>query len=191
MRKIGVLVLGTYRSGTSALAGVLHNLGFNADPKTNGPDQFNSTGSFVDKYLEFVGPAFTWNDYFIARNAHENWTCKSHAFIFRPDLLTGYKNNFPADREPWLFVTDRTPDNSHESFNTVSGRAIPKEFFQQQKQFCLSAYTEWTGRKELISFQSLITDTEYTVKHICDILGAPYSAEAHAFVSANLSQFGV
>lgn len=48
MPKQGVLVLGTYRSGTSAITGVLHHLGFdtNAKPAVDDNPIMNPAGSF-------------------------------------------------------------------------------------------------------------------------------------------------
>ena len=48
MRKIGVLILGTYRSGTSVTAVVMHHLGFDTNSKQAEEEnsKFNPTGSF-------------------------------------------------------------------------------------------------------------------------------------------------
>ena len=112
MAKQGVLVLGTYRSGTSAIAGVLHHLGFDTNAKSLADDNpvMNPAGSFADKY--FTSPErVNFEEYFLSRNTHDLWACKSHIF-FQNNLIADYKSHFPADRESWLLVTERQPQSS-------------------------------------------------------------------------------
>lgn len=190
MRKIGILILGTYRSGTSALTGVLHHLGFNSgyDGKIEEGIIFSPTGSYNDDYFSKFGTFVNWMDYYASKNKYEKWICKHH-ILLQHDLAKQFSENFPTDREKWLIMTDRKIENSIESMRnkTNSDYTIG---IKNQKQICNNIYNSWDGQKLIVNFRDLINDTENTVKNLCTNLQVEYTPVAIEIVNKELSKFG-
>lgn len=191
MRKIGVLILGTYRSGTSVTAGVMHHLGFdtNSKPAEEENSKFNPTGSFSDKYFH-IPVKIDFQEYFLIKNKFDLWSCKSHLF-FQNNLIEDYKKNFPEDRESWLIVTDRQTQNSIDSFTSVSGGRDLSSEINKQKKICQETYDSWDNDKKIIvNFNELKNNTFETIKNICSTLNINFVEAAQNHVQANLSNFG-
>lgn len=189
MAKQGVLVLGTYRSGTSAIAGVLHHLGFdtNAKPLADDNPVMNPAGSFADKY--FTSPErVNFEEYFLSRNTHDLWACKSHIF-FQNNLIADYKSHFPADRESWLLVTERQPQSSIDSFKAISTYDFT-DVILKQKQIIQETYDGWGAKRIIVNFNELKVNPLETVQNICSQLGVAFVEAAQNHIQANLSKFG-
>ena len=189
MRKIGVLILGTYRSGTSALTGVMHHLGFdtNAKPLVDDNPVMNPTGSFADKY--FTTPErVNFEEYFLSRNKHYLWACKSHIFFIN-NLIEDYKNHFPEDRESWLLITERRPQSSIDSFKNISNYDFT-DVILKQKQIVQETYDRWDDKKITVNFYELKVNPFETIQKICSQLGVAFSEAAHNHIQAYLSKFG-
>jgi hypothetical protein len=187
--KQGVLILGTYRSGTSAIAGVLHHLGFdsNARPLADDNLAMNPLGSYLDKY--FTTPdRVDFNEYFEIKNSHDLWVCKNHIF-FQNNLISKYKEHFPVDRESWLLITEREPQTSIDSFRALSAYDFTDTILRQ-KQIIQDTYAAWDSKKIVVNFNELKANPYLTVKKICDRLGATFVEAAAQHIQADLSKFG-
>lgn len=189
MRKIGVLVLGTYRSGTSALTGVLHGLGFNSNytPKQN-DFQFSPTGSYNDNYFETKLLDVNWNEFFALKSQSAKW-CSKHHILLQNNLALEFHNNFPEDTEKWLIVTDRNFENAVKSFNEKSTGNYATAI-QNHIDVCNDLYSKWTGQKTKINFFDLIQNTENTIKDLCVLLNVEYVPQAIEIVKKEISKFG-
>jgi len=190
MRKIGVLILGTYRSGTSATAGVMHRLGF----ETNAVDlqldnlAFNPTGSYRDVYLS-GGFIINWEEYFALKGVNDKW-CAKHHNLYANNNIQQYIDNFPADRESWLIWTKRPVKNSIDSYLSTSGLSTAEKDINNLYNKTQDVYNTWGDKKIIIEFSDLLGNTEQTVKMISATLGVDYNQIATEFINANHSKFG-
>jgi len=190
MRKIGVLILGTYRSGTSATAGVMHRLGF----ETNAVDlqldnlAFNPTGSYRDVYLS-GGFIINWEEYFALKGVNDKW-CAKHHNLYANNNIQQYIDNFPADRESWLIWTKRPVENSIDSYLSTSGLSTAEQDINNLYNKTQDVYNTWGDKKIIIEFSDLLGNTEQTVKMISATLGVDYNQIATEFINANHSKFG-
>jgi len=190
MRKIGVLILGTYRSGTSATAGIMHRLGF----ETNAVDlqldnlEFNPTGSYRDVYLS-GGFIINWEEYFALKGVNDKW-CAKHHNLYANNNIQQYIDNFPADRESWLIWTKRPVENSIDSYLSTSGLSTAEQDINNLYNKTQDVYNTWGDKKIIIEFSDLLGNTEQTVKMISATLGVDYNQIATEFINANHSKFG-
>jgi len=190
MRKIGVLILGTYRSGTSATAGVMHRLGF----ETNAVDlqldnlAFNPTGSYRDVYLS-GGFIINWEEYFALKGVNDKW-CAKHHNLYANNNIQQYIDNFPADRESWLIWTKRPVENSIDSYLSTSGLSTAEKDINNLYNKTQDVYNTWCDKKIIVEFNELLGNTEQTVRMISATLGVDYNQIATEFINANHSKFG-
>jgi len=190
MRKIGVLILGTYRSGTSATAGVMHRLGF----ETNAVDlqldnlAFNPTGSYRDVYLS-GGFIINWEEYFALKGVNDKW-CAKHHNLYANNNIQQYIDNFPADWESWLIWTKRPVENSIDSYLSTSGLSTAEQDINNLYNKTQDVYNTWGDKKIIIEFSDLLGNTEQTVRMISATLGVDYNQIATEFINANHSKFG-
>ena len=189
MSKKGVLILGTYRSGTSAIAGVLHCLGYDSNARALADDNLtmNPSGSFIDKYFTSPDRA-NFSEYFQIKNAHDLWVCKNHIF-FQNNLIEEYKKHFPEDRESWLLVTEREPQSSIDSFKAISTYDYT-DFILRQKQIIQDTYAAWDSKKIVVNFNELKVNPSGVIAGICDRLGTTFVETAVQHIQADLSKFG-
>ncbi len=190
MRKIGVLVLGTYRSGTSALTGVLHGLGFNSNYKESNDDyNFSPTGSYNDNYFDNNVFNVDWSQYFAIKNQSEKWCCKHH-LLLQNNLCQQFHDNFPPDTQKCLIITERKIENSIKSMNSKSSGDYSIAA-NNHKLICENLYNVWNGKKTIINFNELINNTENCIKSLCNSLEVDYLPEAISMVKKGISQFEV
>jgi hypothetical protein len=189
MRKIGVLILGTYRSGTSALTGVMHRLGFESNYQERPIDKiFSPTGSYADNYFNSYVNVVNWEEYFALKDQYEKWCCKHH-LLLQNNLCQEFYNNFPQDRERWLITTNRNIENAVSSMNSKSSGDYSRSAIDH-KNICDQLYQSWDDKKIIVNFSDLINDTENTIKSLCNIMQIDYIAEAIKIVNKEISQFG-
>ena len=105
-----ILIVGHYRSGTSACAGVLHNLGVDMGGHFAPPDEWNAKGNFVDQGMHH---ALQCHDAAMLRealaNRQEPWGIKDHALFDWPEAL----DMFP---DPKVILCIRPSDLSVDSY---------------------------------------------------------------------------
>jgi hypothetical protein len=189
MSKKGVLILGTYRSGTSAIAGVLHCLGYDSNARPLADDNLimNPSGSFVDKYFTTPERA-NFSEYFQIKNAHDLWVCKHH-ILLQNNLIEEYKKHFPEDRESWLLVTEREPQSSIDSFKAISTYDFTDAILRQ-KQIIQDTYAAWDSKKIVVNFNELKVNPYLVIEGICNRLGTTFVETAVQHIQADLSKFG-
>jgi hypothetical protein len=189
MKKIGILLLGTYRSGTSALTGVLDSLGFASNYKPNDEDYtINPTGSFNDNYFKTKGANINWSEYFDVKNLNDKWICKHH-ILLQNNYAKHFCDNFPKDREKWLILTQRNPVNAAKSLNALTNGNYEKNIMHHLNVLD-TIYNYWDGNKLLVNFSDLINKTEDTIKNICDNLHVDYIPSSIDLVKKEISKHG-
>jgi hypothetical protein len=190
MRKIGVLILGTYRSGTSALTGVMHRLGFESNTVDLQIDnlEYNPTGSYRDIYLSgsFV---INWEEYFALKGVNDKW-CAKHHNLYSNNNIQEYIDNFPADRESWLIWTKRPVEKSIDSYLATSKLLTAEQDINNLYEKTQDIYNVWDDKKIIVEFSELLGNTEQTVRMLSATLGVDYNQTATDFIDANHSQFG-
>ena len=190
MPKQGVLILGTYRSGTSAIAGVLHRLGYESNSIDSQLDNSsaNPTGSYRDEYLS-GSLIVAWAEYFAKKCVNDRW-CTKHHSLYANNNLQEYINNFPADRESWLIWTRRPIEFSISSYASTSGLSTAAQDIYDLHIKTQAAFDSWDDKKIIVDFSELLGNTEQTVRMLCARLNVPYVQDATDFIDANHSQFG-
>jgi len=190
MPKQGILVLGTYRSGTSATTGVLHRLGFESNAIDLQFDNlaFNPTGSYRDVYLS-GGFIINWQEYFALKGVNDRW-CTKHHNLYANNNIQEYVANFPSDRESWLVWAYRPIENSIASYAFTSGLQTAAQDIYDLHVKTQAVYDVWEDKKIIVDFSELLGNTEQTVRMLCTKLNVPYVQDAVDFIDVNHSQFG-
>lgn len=189
-----VIVLGSYRSGTSAVAGVLYNLGVMMGKEFDKPAQSNPTGYFED--LEFKrlfdmlseGKDVTGLMQVLAKIRE----FESPIWGVKDPQLCLYLNRFlrVLETDIKIISTYRPTTEICESL----ARAIPGQTNEtflplvqkhlDQKQIQLA---EFRGPVLEIKFEDLKSNKEAEIKRIADFVGLPVTQSAIDFIhSGNL-----
>jgi hypothetical protein len=190
MDKKGILVLGTYRSGTSATTGVLHRLGFESNAIDLQLDNLavNPTGSYRDKYLS-GSLIINWEEYFALKGANEKW-CSKHHSLYANNNIQEYIANFPADRESWLVWAHRPIENSIASYAFTSGLSTSAQDIYDLHIKTQAIYDAWGDNKIIVEFGELLGNTEQAIRTLCTKLNVSYVQDATDFIDVNHSSFG-
>ncbi len=201
-----ILVLGTPRSGTSCVAGILHHLGVVMGEQFLEADDWNPAGYFQDvefeTFLELIDPFWgdTTKEQFMSmerakeeitrlintRNlSYIEWGLKSNRIIhFLEDLQT--LTNLKVIR------TIRPENLSALSWKERSGESLVESAR-------VITYVNTLIDSELrrlnitpleINFNELISQPDTAVHNIANFTGVEYNAEAVEWVQPNLVRFG-
>ena len=189
-----ILVLGVPRSGTSAIAGVLHHLGVDMGESLPA-DEWNIKGFYQDKYFEkaisktlrYPFPKFkSFVDCPEVTNLSKNkiglWGLKTNRIVYcLPSLLAGVD-------ECKIITSSRPLEESIASYQARSRCTI--EFAKQQLDNVNEAIREVIPNPDLIvPFHELLNDRETWVKKIAEIANLPVSSESVDWINASLRRF--
>lgn len=213
MRKC-CLVMGTPRSGTSAIAGVLHNLGIPMGERIDDPDcpdrwdfldpnDWNPKGFFQDaaffnlENAEFGGyaPASNWTASNVFRDGLErliaarcargiDWGVKSNRLQF---YLAEFAAACPYAIK--VIVAERDMATSQESWRARSRvdteQRGPDFIKAAREQLRQCDSTEWLK----VDFDKLVFDTASQVQRIAECVGRSVTPEAIQHIDQSLKRF--
>lgn len=167
-----IVVLGTGRSGTSAVAGVLHHLGCSMGEEFYPSDRTNKHGAFEDVEFMYMDTAYLNGkidkpEYaeIIARREerHEQiWGVKSPTFARTLRYL------LPHLDDVRLVVCRRDPAETVNSYMRAyySGRIAAEEWYEDTVRALTSRLMEFDGPVLEVQFEELLDDPEAIVSEI-------------------------
>lgn len=187
-----VVVVGCFRSGTSAIAGVLHNLGVFMGNKFDESTSHNKSGYWED--LEF-------------KNFHKKMESSSFAESDRNDykkLIQSRQDNFElwGLKDPLLclfideflnnlhdvkiIVCDREQEKIAQSMCNVLGYQDNYENFLKLVNFYVDSMNNKISKCKIpflrVDHETLIQKTSETIHLICDFLNLEYKQSAFDYV---------
>jgi len=200
------LVLGTPRSGTSAVAGILHHLGLPMGRYLMAPDVWNPRGYFQD--IEFenavvppLGGTFppldsvspedlasgeTAVEALAAARAGGNWGLKSNRVAyFLPALVRGAG-------DVRVIRTSRPVEESAASFAARSGLSADRaaEIVRDTDEAISRKLAECKLTPALtVPYHALLSDARLWVSRVADVAGLPANAAAEQWIDATLRRF--
>lgn len=187
MQQLCVIVLGCYRSGTSAVAGVLHNLGVYMGGQFDQPNENNQYGFWEDiefkKFHDdmFHGKLEDLNDYIsLIRNREEKniiWGIKDPYLC---TFLPTFSKHVKIAKK--LIICRRSAEDISKSMNkAITGQEDSERFLPLAEHYLEEldrSANSYTGPVLEIWYDNLISDPEKCVKNIADFVGLPVNDEA-------------
>lgn len=189
------LVLGTLRSGTSLVAGILHHLGVQmGEHMTKQGNIWNPAGFFVDKEFTwfheilFQGFAIDGYEKLIERRGQNIWGIKDSRMIYVFDKVISF---FPDATK--LIICRRHLQHSTESFAARSGVDMGEATItiNEQQKLIEGIVKAWNRDVLYVDFNSVVKNPEQEVKRIAEFVGLPISQKAIEFVSPSYQRFGL
>ena len=203
MTKPCLVILGVPRSGTSAVAGVLHHLGVFMGEQFNRPNNANPKGFFEDLEVVELHNKFLDNGKFPETTILTEDTEKMSSYkeFARKRESLGRVWGFKDRLTPFVFhITKKHIDNLriitterpfHESvcswttqFNvhvSTAKKDIADALYARDM-----ALSEFAGRVLRVSYHELVNETEKTVKRIARFANVPATKEAIDFIDPKL-----
>lgn len=194
-----IMVLGTPRSGTSCVSGVLSNLGLFVGERLLPPTQMNARGFFQDaEFEELFDSCPEWMPKYPGKDLCD--AGKLHALIekrCREHEMWGVKvrlgafivNEVERACEVKLIVLDRDRQQSIDSLASWSldRDQDPAQVIDRAKR-AIEAACE--GRDVLpVSYEKLLHSPEVEVNRIAEYAGLPPTPEAISFVQPHLRRY--
>lgn len=205
-----VLVLGTPRSGTSCVAGIVHHLGISMGDNFLSPDEWNPAGYFQDKEFEIIcaeelnGQFPKWETSILpsdnkgaqrifnltrARASRgSDWGVKSNRLIyFLQALIDG------AAIRPIVILTSRPDNLSIQSFHSRTGRhdiVHATGVITRMNEAISKGLAECGIKPSLVmNYDDLISDPQLHVAQIASLLKREVTDTAVNWVDANLRRY--
>lgn len=206
-QKMIVIVLGMHRSGTSALAGLLHTNGINMGKKLLGPKPENPKGFFEDKtIIKLNDEILSYNNYKVtswSEKLPSIITCSSNLKLKLSNYIKNRNENIWGWKDPRTCIT-------FPIWKTIIGKkeykvitikrdieAVAKSLYKrnncsiEQGMKVARAYNKKISKihKSLnISYENLINNTEDTVNKISEYLN--YKISNISIVKKELNRNG-
>ncbi len=165
-----ILVLGTSRSGTSTIAGVLHHLGCFMGSEFVPPDRNNPYGTFEDAkfyndettYLADRSQKPDYRKFVEEREEHNIWGVKSPTLVDTAHLLIPHLDN------PRMIVAKRKPADIINSYMKAynSGRVRAEKWYARSSSFLAARLMEFDGPILEVQFEELLDSPREMVEQI-------------------------
>ena len=183
-----VIVLGLYRSGTSAVAGVLHHLGVMMGERFDEPSTANPKGyfedlDFKDFHKQIMEGKDVDEDYvnlIKAREAkYDLWGVKDPQLC---SLLPKLTENLSVDH--YLINVERPINEVADSLVRQLGQNYDgwKDLMERYKQVKSDNLEIYLGPILTVNFSELISDTKKVVNDISVFLNLEFTLQAEQFI---------
>lgn len=204
------LVLGTPRSGTSMVAGVLHHLGVRMGEHIEGdrwdwggPDEWNGKGHFADAAIGNWGNAVFGVPPCVDREIESgereqlasiikhrqsfgvDWGCKHHVLPWFAEQIA------PMATSVKIIVTHRQEKRSIESWAARSGDSLEKarEIVFSAKQRIADVLHSIDAPRMFVNFDNIIDHSASRIRKIAAFVGRAPTPEALSFPSREMRRF--
>ena len=208
-----IFIIGTPRSGTTAVAGILHLCGVPAFPSLddalngNQPTEWSPGGDFCDKpffdlvnellpELTFPSESYTPGPEVLARIPSMLGQRDANAAVWCVKGLAawqGAKVLVGMGRTVKIIRTSRPLEQSQASFDARLTEFLkPKayEYVAEAKRQSDAFYDAFNGQKITIEFDRIFDDTQNVVNELAGFAGVSPTAEAVAFINPDWRRFG-
>lgn len=181
-----VVVIGTGRSGTSCVAGVLQCLGVSMGDKLFGADNNNARGYFEDVELvnmirsSHAPRAASIKRYVKSRKSKNLWGMKHPETIF---LMDEFEKWLPSFGIIWA---KRHPVHCINSFIKAWNNEDAEQKVKIRYKLVQEYYQQFNGPKLCIDYDTMVENRLETVKSICCFINKPLLREAVEFIDAGL-----
>jgi hypothetical protein len=193
----GVAIMGLHRGGTSAVAGVIHALGFYMGDDLLPPSEHNTRGYFESyrmmKLHTTMMSGDIWNpdidvapylieyeDTLVSLKTHENWAVKDPRFCYLLPWLCGYYDK--------LVIVIRSTAHAAASLHARGGHtereAVKISVAHSRKLF--KASRNFPGDKHYIHYDTLMGNPEFEIKLLAHRLGVECNDAAVSFIDPTL-----
>lgn len=193
----GVAIMGLHRGGTSAVAGVIHALGFYMGDDLLPPSEHNPKGYFESYKMMKLHTAMmggdTWNpeidvepyldDYEHAidsLNEHQNWAVKDPRLCY----LWPYLNPF----YDFLIVVIRSKEDAGASLFSRGGHTS-RETTELTSAYAKKLYVSarnFTGDKRYVHYDALMVNPAFEISLLTEWLDVEYTEAALAAIDPTL-----
>jgi hypothetical protein len=186
-----VIVLGCYRSGTSAVAGVLHHLGVMMGKEFDPPAHTNPTGFFEDLDFKRICDKLMLGKEVEGQLAvvvklreaeYPLWGVKD------PQLCLLLPKLVPLLKDHRIISTLRPKEDICKSLSEAGIFAQPPERFEPLVDYYLQRKADnlavYSGPVLEVDFETLKTDRVAEVERIANFVNLPVKQEAIDFISA-------
>jgi len=197
----GVAIVGTHRGGTSAVAGVVHALGFYMGDDLLPPSKHNPRGYFESYRIMQLHTAMMGGDIWYPSidvepyleeyenvvgdlGAHGRWAVKDPRFCY----LLPYLSQF---YESAIIVIRSTVHSAESLF--VRGGHTRDETVELQAEHAIEMFRsarEFPGDTFYLHYDSLVSNTEHIVEKLAEWLEVSLSREAIDAVDPSLRHHG-
>lgn len=193
----GVAIMGLHRGGTSAVAGVLHALGFYMGDDLLPPSEHNPKGYFESYKMMKLHTAMmgedVWNphidvaphlrayeDAIVHLKTRENWAVKDPRFCYLWPHICGFYDV--------LVVVIRSTAHAAASLHARGGHtekeATKLSVAYAEKLF--KASHNFPGEKHFIHYDALMINPAFEISLLTERLGAEYNDDALAAIDPTL-----
>lgn len=180
-----IVVLGTGRSGTSLVAGVLAALGYDPGKELIPADKNNAKGYFEDRELEHLltrqSPSKEQIREFLARIDHPRRLIKAPALADYLPIVFPADSKFLWAHRPVEHAV-RSCDIAYGAGNWIGAR-LPTRYKAIAEYLMNRAHLR-------VEYDLALTAPEATVRMIAGFLGCPPTSEALSFISPELPTLG-
>jgi hypothetical protein len=199
-----VLVLGLPRSGTSCIAGILHNLGVHmGDDLFESDPEWNAKGFFVDRIITEALELINENDpitWTLPIDSNNDGRLRIRRIIqdrMSRGIIWGVKNHligFLADEflnlpDIKLIITQRPLEKSKESWRARANDPNTEERYAKLIEVHNAQLAIANVPKLIVEFDQLVDNSEITIQGIANFVGLPVNENALKFVDSSLRRF--
>ena len=169
-----VVIIGSYRSGTSVVAKIMDSLGINMGQRElpNDNESWYPTGSFNDKYVRYIytDPDTYWN----LKSKNSNFG-KVGIRSFEYLKKDGW-NKF-IEKSPFsisLIWTKRNVMKTNDEYSFLMGSQFLPDTIQKQYNTCENIFNNFQGKKIIINYSELMQNTVEIAKQVASFCGVFY-----------------
>lgn len=199
-----IIIIGTPRSGTSCVGGIMHNLGINmGDELIPADDRWNPMGFFQDDVFEQIlhESIGKWKFPPLTTSKNNNLKIKQYVKKRQKDQIWGLKSNriiyflkefLDAAVDYKIIRTQRNITKSIQSWASITGDGddSPYNPIRKVNSNINDAFEELKITPDLIvDYDAMIENPEITVQNIANVCGVPSTSESIKFINSSLRHF--